>query len=476
MRQLFIGAVLCVVIFTACDLASNGSLPIDDISESGDDPNINPTITTDIPAVDPWSVGITTELRTETINNETVYLIDTWRDLEYLSANFISTTDLLTYTYHVTKNIRFPDLTDSAIPETAEERTDTVYESFYVDNNGLVPIGADRNPFIGTFDGSYEGYSYVISDLVIHQPSRVSTAFFGFVGSNLVGATFKNVHLENIDVTGHQVVGGLIGHILGGTTMVENSSVQGTISAGENFAGGLIAYINASEVHVRNNHTSGSVEAYETSGGLIGLISSSTNITIEHNYSDSSVNSSNLAAGGFIGYIDNSNNVLVTKNYANGHVSSSKGISGGFLAYIGVETNNSTISDNYALGNVTTAVDGANGGFIGNFFDSGTSTLIRNYSRGTATTTNGDYSFAGGFMGASLSGNLSISYNYWDQDAQSSPGASFGIGSLTSNTGAAPLQASPQQSDFQTWNFDGEDAVWVWNDGAWPTLAWQESN
>ncbi len=488
MKQLLIGAILCVFLFAACDVVSTVSKPIDDIVESNnDDPTFDLTINpspepTDIPAVDPWSLGITTELRTEMMNDEPIYLIETWRDLEYLSANFISTTDLLTYTYHVTKNIRFPDLTDSAIPETAEERTDTVYESFYVDNNGLVPIGANGNPFIGTFDGLYEGYTYTITDLVINKPNQDNVGFFGVAGNSHKGAYFKNVQLENSTIKGRNYVGGLIGKMSGGNSLIEKSYVHGSVTTQGYIGGGLVGYIgqNNSTTIVRS-HSSGSVTSLGSNfliksytGGLIGSIINSQMITIEESYSTSDVTGFN-DIGGLIGNID-AEEISITKTYATGNVFGKQrvgvtGYAGGLIGHAIMQ--DSTFNYNYAHGN-TASTSGHHGGLFGYFFSLNTD-FTQNYATGSMS--NGTN--IGGLVGF-FRQDSAPEYNYWNEEAANT-NATHGIGlsaeiSVPSNAGAEPLSSSPQQSDFETWDFDGEDAVWVWNDGEWPTLAWQESN
>ncbi len=460
MKQLFIGAILCVFVCTACDTGSTGSIPIDGISN----PNsggalVDPTI---VPTVDPWSIAPTTELTIETTGRESVYLVETWRDIEYISSHFETNTDLLTSTYRVIKNIRFPDL-ESTVPEDMQNTP-------YVINNGLIPIGNSSNPFTGTFDGSYEGYTFTIYDLMINKENIDNVGFFGVMGSNSsVSGYLKNIQLENISIEGSHHVGGLVGHVIGSNNSIENSYAYGSISGKGSYIGGLIGYMNSNAVGtISNNHTSGSVEAsLNYAGGLIGGMESSASITIENSYSDSTVTAVN-SSGGLIGEIKDSTAVIVSSNYATGNVIASSSKAGGLVGSISMTSENIFI-DNYATGNITTL--DSSGGLIG-FIDTTGASLKRNYAAGII---NGNPSNYGGLLGElTPNANPVILNNYWNDGVQTLFNT-YGIGSLGKNDGAVPLQ-SPQQSNFETWDFDGEDAVWVWNEGSWPTLYWQEEN
>ncbi len=489
MRQLLISTMICVFVFAACDISVSGTVPVDNINGSNDDdPSINPTIDPEpepdeIPTGDPWSIPITNELSMETIDNESVYLIETWRDIEYISANFETNSDLLTYTYHVTKNIRFPDLTDENIPTNAQDRSGTKYESFYVDNDGLIPIGVVANPFTGTFDGLYEGNTYIIDDLVIDKQNQTDVGLFGAVGSNTTGATLKNIVLKNATVHGNDYVGGLVGSIHGTNTVIDNSSVQGDIT-GRLHVGGLAGFIKqGTRITITNSHTSGSVKITgAVGGGLIGSIDSSQMIAIRDTSSNSTITGTQNVIGGLIGFIAGTEVLTITTSFASGDVSGSDDVGGLIGTMNGIGDGN--VSDNYATGQVTSGSRNT-GGLISSLDNISSSlSITRNYAGSAVKLLNNQYAYAGGIIGVSdqESSIDSLIHNYWDQDAQSSPGVSYGIGKTTegflgqsSNAGAAPLQ-SPQQSEFETWDFDGEDAVWVWNDGAWPTLVWQEEN
>ena len=65
------------------------------------------------------------------------------------------------------------------------------------------PIGSDSARFTGTFDGN----GHVIKNLTINRPDGQAAGLFGYTNK----ATIKNLGLENVDVSGNNNVGGLLG-------------------------------------------------------------------------------------------------------------------------------------------------------------------------------------------------------------------------------------------------------------------------
>ena len=123
-----------------------------------------------------------------------------------------------------------------------------------VDHSQALPIGFDRVPFNGRFDGG----SHTLSNLTISQPRAMGVGVFGLVGdasvishndevdyeirddgsysvrsSGQVGpvpssdSVIKDLHLRNVSVVGRQHVGGLIGLGLGEVT---DCSVSGQVT------------------------------------------------------------------------------------------------------------------------------------------------------------------------------------------------------------------------------------------------------
>jgi len=168
---------------------------------------------------------------------------------------------------------------------------------------GFVPIGNSSNPFTGTFDGK----GHKITGLYINRPS---TDFVGLFGCTDSGSEIRDVGLENIDVTGNEDVGGLVGQNRGNIT---NSYSTGSISGNED-VGGLVGYDRGGTI--AQSYSTGNVN-----GGLYGLYVGglagyADYGTVSDSYSTSSV-SGYACVGGLIGYVD----AIVTNTYSTGSVS-----------------------------------------------------------------------------------------------------------------------------------------------------------
>ena len=104
----------------------------------------------------------------------------------------------------------------------------------YIDLRGIEtfePIGKLRSEFTGTFDGG----GYIISNLTIDKGSESYVGLFG----RDTGATFKNVGLEDVNVTGGSHTGGLVGYQYESST-VSNSYATGSVTGTGTGAGGLV--------------------------------------------------------------------------------------------------------------------------------------------------------------------------------------------------------------------------------------------
>ncbi|NMX21299.1 hypothetical protein C5S30_02440 [ANME-1 cluster archaeon GoMg4] len=75
----------------------------------------------------------------------------------------------------------------------------------YGDGKGFMPIENLSNPFNGTFDGK----GYTITGLYINRSSTNNVGLFGCTDS---GSEIKNVGLEEVNVSGKDGVGGLVGY------------------------------------------------------------------------------------------------------------------------------------------------------------------------------------------------------------------------------------------------------------------------
>jgi len=315
-----------------------------------------------------WEIERTTELRTLSLdddegvrnnNGDVAYVIATWRDLEYIGENFTEKTELLGFDYIVTSDITFPNLYITPSNE------DGSYAK-----GGLIPIGTEKTPFTGSFDGE----DFTIADVVINRGEENFVGLFGYVeGVSGNGAdepvniaSINNVHLKNIRVTGKNKVGALVGGAGKYIKFIDNS-VIGFVNGKED-VGGLIGSISWDDddpgdpgddffnVEIHNTRIEGAVMGENNVGGSIGNINlTATGFSINANintiYSSGKVHGM-INVGGLIGSITKGGNVVVSDRavhaiYASGDITGKNNVGGliGRLEKLNLDTG-------YAVGNV----------------------------------------------------------------------------------------------------------------------------
>ena len=164
-----------------------------------------------------------------------------------------------------------------------------------------VPIGNERGKaFAGTFDGN----NNTISNLKITSGGYIG--LFGYVDG---GAAIKNVNLVGANVSGTERVGGLIGEIIGNTT-VSNCSIDET-----------------SHISGTDSNTGGLIGAAQCGSASTISLSSLTNYAAVTNLA-----SSNSRAGGIIGQVTINANVTITNCHNHGVLSAANGYAGGIVA------------------------------------------------------------------------------------------------------------------------------------------------
>jgi hypothetical protein len=152
----------------------------------------------------------------------------------------------------------------------------------------LTPVGNDSTPFTGVFNGN----GNIISNAVINQPGSDKIGLFGYVNNSNI----LNLGVENVNINGRLMVGGLAGHNWGGiTACYATGSVTGTFT-GYSYVGGLVGY-----------NSGGLIACYATSsvsgggvGGRIGGLVGENNGGITYCYATGSVDG-NSVVGGLVG-------------------------------------------------------------------------------------------------------------------------------------------------------------------------------
>ena len=194
------------------------------------------------------------------------------------------------------------------------------------------PIGTDYdNSYTGTFDGG----GHTITGLTFTTNDEYA-GLFGWL--NRAG-TVKNVVMEGVQITSHQIYGGSIGGVAGfswGT--IENCSVSGSVS-GTVYVGGVVgAQIGGS---ITGCSSSATVKGTVDVGGVAGQTNSSATLTACYATGNVIIEinpKKNIAGGGLVGM--NAGSSLLAC-YATGNVTST-GSSTGYVHIGGFLGNNYT--------------------------------------------------------------------------------------------------------------------------------------
>ena len=184
------------------------------------------------------------------------------------------------------------------------------------------PIGTDYdNSYKGTFDGG----GHTITGLTF----TTNDEYVGLFGWLNRAGTVKNVVMEGVQITSHQIYGGSIGGVVGyswGT--IENCSVSGSVS-GTVYVGGVVGVqIGGS---ITGCSSSATVKGMVDVGGVAGQTNSSATLTACYatgNVTLEIAPKKNIAGGGLVGMNGGSRGLLAC--YATGNVTST-GSSTGYV-------------------------------------------------------------------------------------------------------------------------------------------------
>jgi chitodextrinase len=302
---------------------------------------------------------------------------------------------------------------------------------------GFDPIGdSPYYPVFGTpFMGSFDGKEYKITDLYI---DAFSAAYVGLFGGTQY-SDIKNVGLEDIEISGTEHVGGLVGITIDST--ISNSYTTGTISSNpinpyfHKYTGGLIGH-NYHTI-ILNSYSTCNVQSVFTTGGLVGLNIESS---ILNSYATGSVtrdiSNPNIwgNVGGLVGF--NYHYSSITNSFATGSVSGTDGLGG----LVGRHGFGSLLSDSYATGSVSG--NRYVGGLVGITFreweDPG-SIIMNSYSTGSVSGIRD----IGGLV--SFCRGVPVLNSYWDIQTSGQSSSAGGIGKTTAQM--------KNQITYHTWDF-----------------------
>ena len=306
------------------------------------------------------------------------YTITNWTQLQNINNSNILTSE---YYFNLLNNL------SSSTSDYTNLASNTA-------NGGLGwnPIGDNTNRFIGIFDGK----GFTISNLYINRPSQNNVGLFGYINRL---ATIKNIGLKDVNITGKNYTGALLGNNFEGT--ITNSYATGNVT-GKTQIGGLVGYNDGT---ISNSYATGSVNGDYSIGGLVGF---NFDGIISNSYATGSVVGTDFV-GGLIG----SNYGTITNSYATGSVNGNSEV-GGFVGY----NRYGTITNSYATGSVTGTIKV--GGLMG-INDYGT--ITNSYATGTA---NGNDN-VGGLVGLNYDGTITNSYASGTANGNTNVGGLVGL-------------------------------------------------
>lgn len=314
--------------------------------------------------------------------------------------------------------------------------------------SGWEPIGNETTTFTGVFDGD----EYAIENLVIDRPATNYVGLFGHTD----GAELKNVSLVNVDITGNDRSGTLVGN--NDLTDLTNCSATGVVHGQGNWAGGLTGWNSGA---ILQCYTSVDVTGNNSVGGITGFTFDDSSILQSH--STGNVNG-NWYVGGIVGFArlcdiedtyalgmihgvnhvggiaGRSWNTHLKRCFALGDVVGSGTNAGGL---VGELITNSSIENCFARGNVSGNDDV--GGLVGWLNNS---SVTNAYSTGSVSA----FENAGGLIGDVNS--PTITNSYWDIETSDQTESAGGEGRTTEEM-TYPYAANT----YEGWDFDD-----IWNE------------
>lgn len=297
----------------------------------------------------------------------------------------------------------------------------------------------------GIHVGGLIGYIFDYCDISYITISKNSSINANTYAGGIVGWNNGNVEINNCKVydlvNSKDSAGGIIGHVGGGTVIINNNENYADIT-GTKYAGGIVGSISGSAmVSITSNEMAGNVGSADYAGGILGYLNSTApTVTISNNTiteENKSIGRYSSYAGGIIGYLTsttkfrlNSNEVknisldatysggiigqysgalvdLFDKDMSNYYAITFNGFYGGFV--IGNYISSSTVSRSITIQNImeSSIINSTYfGGYIGNCSGNISNLQLRIQFSGSNYTISKNVSF-GGFIGYSSDANLS---------------------------------------------------------------------
>ena len=204
--------------------------------------------------------------------------------------------------------------------DTDEDGQVDADDTYWNNGAGWVPIGNSTDPFATTFEGN----GHTIRHLFVDR----NTDYVGLFG-HTEGRFFviRHVALTNVQVTGNDYVGGLVGRNDGGLL---GSYVTGQVS-GHTYTGGLVGYNDSA---ILGSYATGQVSGHTYTGGLVGYNA----LAIVGSYATGRVSGSDRVGG-----LSGTSVRSITASYATGRVPGRNNVGG----LVGEDSVSGTITASY---------------------------------------------------------------------------------------------------------------------------------
>ena len=303
-------------------------------------------------------------------------------------------------------------------------------------------LGSNLSFYIPYLAGEFDGNGHKISNLSFNSDFVYTVGLFGYLAP---GGKVTDLGVENVNITGYEYVGGLVG--INYEATVSNSYSTGSVTGTYNRVGGLVGY---NQGTVSDSYSTGNVTGNSYVGGLVGY----NRGTVSNSYSTGSVAGSDQEVGGLVG---NNRYGTVSNSYSTGNVTGGS-VVGGLVGH-----NSGTVSNCYSSGSVTgdELVGGLAGGNVG--------TVSNSYSSGSVI----GGSRVGGLVGSSSG---TVSNSFWDTETSGQATSDGGTGKTTAEMQDIATFSGADWNIIAVANPGMRNSSYIWNivNGVtYPFLSWE---
>ena len=201
----------------------------------------------------------------ENYDEETNFKIKTVEDLVCVSnlsnngKTFSGKTVMLLSDIDINDSNSYNDINDTTYGDINGNGTVEGIQVELTTGSGFLPIGSSSIPFSGTF----EGYGFTLSNLMINR-NVDNVGLFGYVN----GGVIKGINVNDITVTGKNLVGAIVGNLYSGT--VNEINLSGNITGTGESIGGLVGRSEIDGNKIISVIVNANVEGYKYIGGVFG--------------------------------------------------------------------------------------------------------------------------------------------------------------------------------------------------------------